>query len=291
MQSAKSRISLLAGPSLSGAGGALLVLMFFMPWFSVSYVRFNGEELAFGKTLLGSSSGPGIYPWLALPLLVGLVALALAGVSFFVQAETLRRPRPFILLGAGGLAGLIMTIVLFGFLKQMADAGNSGLAHVEYGFLGEWAAVLLILSGGSWDLAQVWTGRGQTQRLTQSKPADEAYVPAAPVQNYIPPGPSLSRLNQAMLRGTAGVLAGRTIQVQGDGITLGRSSENQVHVPDSQASRRHAVIRYAQGNYFLQDQQSTHGTLLNGQPIEASILNDGDLITIGETTLEFRVVE
>jgi hypothetical protein len=55
------------------------------------------------------------------------------------------------------------------------------------------------------------------------------------------------------------------------------------------ASRHHAVIRHAQGRYFLQDQGSTHGTSLNGRQVQAAALNDGDVIAIGSATFRFRL--
>lgn len=57
----------------------------------------------------------------------------------------------------------------------------------------------------------------------------------------------------------------------------------------STVSRRHAAIRAARGQFFLQDQGSTHGTYLNGQRVEAASLGEGDVIRIGDTELEFHI--
>jgi len=48
-------------------------------------------------------------------------------------------------------------------------------------------------------------------------------------------------------------------------------------------------VRYAQGAYYLQDQGSTLGTLLNGRPIQATVLKNGDQITIGNTRFIFHL--
>ena len=80
----------------------------------------------------------------------------------------------------------------------------------------------------------------------------------------------------------------RTVVLASDAITIGRLPECQVTINDKGASRRHAQIRHANGTYVLTDLGSTNGTRLNGQTIQTRELADGDRITIGTTTLEFR---
>lgn len=80
----------------------------------------------------------------------------------------------------------------------------------------------------------------------------------------------------------------RTVALASDAITIGRLPECQVTINDKGASRRHAQIRHANGTYILTDLGSTNGTRLNGQTIQTRELADGDRITIGTTTLEFR---
>jgi len=80
----------------------------------------------------------------------------------------------------------------------------------------------------------------------------------------------------------------RTVVLSSDAITIGRLPECQVTINDKGASRRHAQIRHANGTYVLTDLGSTNGTRLNGQTIQTRELVDGDRITIGTTTLEFR---
>ncbi len=80
----------------------------------------------------------------------------------------------------------------------------------------------------------------------------------------------------------------RTIPIGGETVTLGRLPESDVVVADPGASRQHARIRQAQGEYVLTDLGSTNGTLVNDQTVREHLLDDGDRITIGETVLEFR---
>jgi hypothetical protein len=74
-----------------------------------------------------------------------------------------------------------------------------------------------------------------------------------------------------------------------DGFLIGRGSACDLRLPDRAVSRRHAVIRFARGRWFLQDQASTHGTFVNGRRVEAAPLNPGDRIAMGDTELEFRM--
>ena len=86
----------------------------------------------------------------------------------------------------------------------------------------------------------------------------------------------------------SGQAAGQLTQVTKDTFLIGRGSSCDLRIPDTAISRRHAVIRYAQGRWFIQDHGSTAGTFVNGQPVEATVLSDGDRIRIGDTEFEFR---
>lgn len=83
--------------------------------------------------------------------------------------------------------------------------------------------------------------------------------------------------------------AGRVFDVQRGVCRIGRSRYNDVRLSQTIVSRRHAVIRWARGQFWLQDEGSLHGTYLNGRLIQAHSLRDGDSILIGEVVLEFRI--
>lgn len=51
-------------------------------------------------------------------------------------------------------------------------------------------------------------------------------------------------------------------------VTIGRSRESDVFLPDQWLSRHHAEIRRQGDVYFLQDLGSKNGTLLNGTRIQ-----------------------
>ncbi|MGK2954372.1 MAG: FHA domain-containing protein [Solirubrobacterales bacterium] len=74
------------------------------------------------------------------------------------------------------------------------------------------------------------------------------------------------------------------------GATLGRSAQADISFEDRYASGLHARV-YARGDrYFVEDMNSTNGTLLNGGPLEGEYeLADGMKIAIGDTTFRFEM--
>jgi phosphoserine phosphatase RsbU/P len=71
-------------------------------------------------------------------------------------------------------------------------------------------------------------------------------------------------------------------------VTIGRSRESDIFLPDQWLSRHHAEIVQRPDGYFVVDLQSKNGTLLNGLPVkEDGRLREGDVITLGEHTLTF----
>lgn len=75
-------------------------------------------------------------------------------------------------------------------------------------------------------------------------------------------------------------------------ISIGRAPNSDVLLSkDKLTSRRHATIRYENGNYVLRDERSANGTFVNGQQIEEMtprILQESDHIGIGEHELIFQ---
>ncbi len=72
-------------------------------------------------------------------------------------------------------------------------------------------------------------------------------------------------------------------------LRLGRSAENQVVLPDYSVSRRHAVIRGAEEEWWIEDLNSTNGVQVNEANVESSRIAAGDLLKIG--VFEILVVD
>jgi pSer/pThr/pTyr-binding forkhead associated (FHA) protein len=62
-----------------------------------------------------------------------------------------------------------------------------------------------------------------------------------------------------------------------------------IQLHDPKISRQHAMLRLYKGRYFLQDMQSSRGTLVNSQPVQTHLLEDGDQIRLGDSVMIFRV--
>jgi DNA-binding NtrC family response regulator len=67
----------------------------------------------------------------------------------------------------------------------------------------------------------------------------------------------------------------------GSDVTVGRSPEADVVVPDGSLSRLHARFRFADGDLVLEDLGSTNGTLLNGKPVREAVVRTGDELFLG----------
>jgi hypothetical protein len=73
------------------------------------------------------------------------------------------------------------------------------------------------------------------------------------------------------------------------GLSIGRSKEADVQIEDRYASGIHARLFSREGRHFVEDMQSTNGTLLNGAALHGEAeLVDGDTIEIGDTVFRFE---
>ncbi|HVC29144.1 MAG TPA: FHA domain-containing protein, partial [Gammaproteobacteria bacterium] len=61
--------------------------------------------------------------------------------------------------------------------------------------------------------------------------------------------------------------------------TLGRLSDNDIHIDNMAVSGHHALILNILKDSFLEDLNSTNGTYVNGKLIKKHALQDGDVIT------------
>jgi pSer/pThr/pTyr-binding forkhead associated (FHA) protein len=67
--------------------------------------------------------------------------------------------------------------------------------------------------------------------------------------------------------------------------TVGRGEEADVCVHDSWASRIHCRLTERDGELWVEDENSSNGTRINGENVAAVQLQTGDELTVGITTL------
>lgn len=96
---------------------------------------------------------------------------------------------------------------------------------------------------------------------------------------------------QARLKVVHGPDFGAVFVITGTRTTLGRGEENDIQVSDLKASRRHAEFTAIAGGWLVKDMGSANGLLHNGKNTREARIQTGDILTFGETTLEFVAAE
>ena len=70
---------------------------------------------------------------------------------------------------------------------------------------------------------------------------------------------------------------------------IGRErAASDVVLHDPNVSRRHAQLTFTGQDWSIEDLRSTNGTMVNNRRITRCPLRDGDLLTFGLSTFEFR---
>lgn len=88
---------------------------------------------------------------------------------------------------------------------------------------------------------------------------------------------------------TAGSLAGTTLQLGDQQITIGRANDATLVLTDDYASTRHARLFPQDGQWIVEDLGSTNGTYLDRQKVtHPTPVPTGVPIRIGKTVLELR---
>ncbi len=72
-------------------------------------------------------------------------------------------------------------------------------------------------------------------------------------------------------------------------MTIGRDESCDIVINDPGVSRKHASIITGEGRHYIQDLDSRSGILVNGSRGKNQVLEDGDIIKMGITTLEFKI--
>ncbi|MES2682575.1 MAG: FHA domain-containing protein [Pseudomonadota bacterium] len=81
----------------------------------------------------------------------------------------------------------------------------------------------------------------------------------------------------------------RELALDKERVSIGRHADNDICLNDKAVSGHHAVIISILSDSFLEDLDSTNGTLVNGKQIAKHPLSNGDTITIGRNSLRYEV--
>jgi hypothetical protein len=160
------------------------------------------------------------------------------------------------------------------------------VAAVKYGLLALlWLFVVLAFRTVRNDLFGARAGAGAP---AVARPVPSAAAPRSPAARPAP-GAKQGRSAARRLVVTEGALAGTTIGLGEDPVTLGRADDSTLVLTDDYASSRHARLVPGEGAWLVEDLGSTNGTYLGAaKVVRPTPVPLGQPIRIGKTVLELR---
>lgn len=95
--------------------------------------------------------------------------------------------------------------------------------------------------------------------------------------------------SSSAIRAESGPLAGQSFALDRSPFSIGRGADNDLVVPDTPVSRKHACLELQGDRWLLRDLGSSNGTFLNRQAVGDSPqpLRNGDLVGVGESVFMF----
>jgi hypothetical protein len=88
---------------------------------------------------------------------------------------------------------------------------------------------------------------------------------------------------------TAGEKQGLELALAGRQLTIGRAGDSDLIVDDEYASTHHAKLVFINGDWMIQDLDSTNGTYLDGEKVGTPVVVPNNTqVRVGQTTFELR---
>jgi len=79
----------------------------------------------------------------------------------------------------------------------------------------------------------------------------------------------------------------REYELDKETMMIGRKADNDIHIDNLSVSSKHAKVLTILNDSFIEDLESTNGTLINGERISKHALKNGETITIGKHELTY----
>ena len=79
----------------------------------------------------------------------------------------------------------------------------------------------------------------------------------------------------------------KEIPLNKERLSIGRKPHNDIQIDNLAISGEHAVVVNILNDSFLEDMNSTNGTLVNGQPIKKHFLRNNDVVELGKYKLKY----
>lgn len=73
-----------------------------------------------------------------------------------------------------------------------------------------------------------------------------------------------------------------------ESVHIGRTSSNQIRLPDASVSKQHAVVFAVDGKWMVEDLDSANKTYLNDKAIHKAEIKTGDIVRITDFTIEIN---
>lgn len=262
------------------AGSLFILFGFFVPSMAVSCSAFGmSQEQSFSMSTAASELDQGILYLVIIGILATIV------LSFLIARNN--QQKVFFILGEAVGLGLGIFSILVSLISLSSQIGE--LAQIGIDFKVKPGFFLLIFGYGLAGFGVIIDFLESPRRSVSFQHSPQPnYAPISPpVVDYAAPPPIYAGSSSPRLELVSGNAPG-LVPITTPDFHIGRSSQNHCVVGDTQVSRTHVRIREAQGVWFIQDQNSSSGTFVNGSQIQAQRLNDGDQIRIGQTTFRFR---
>ena len=104
-----------------------------------------------------------------------------------------------------------------------------------------------------------------------------------------PASPKTAEQKATKLVVTAGEKVGTEIALAGRQLTIGRAGDSDLVVDDEFTSTHHAKLVFINGDWLIQDLDSTNGTLLDGKKVVTTIVVPMNTqVRVGQTSFELR---
>ncbi len=173
-------------------------------------------------------------------------------------------------------------------LIEVAEAiegtGDEASSDVDFGF-----------DDGDDFLAEADGAEVQLDLVEENADADEDIaVVLGTANNSAQASPSADEGDQgrrALLLYQEGTAEEQIYPFTGDVLTVGRGRDNDIQIKnDSKVSRFHCRMFRKGGQFYIEDNKSSNGTLVNGELITERRLFGGEEVIIGETFFRFRIM-
>jgi hypothetical protein len=111
----------------------------------------------------------------------------------------------------------------------------------------------------------------------------------APASGLSPANAKPSNQKATKIVVTAGEKIGTEIALSGRQLTIGRAGDSDLIVDDEYTSTHHAKLVFINGEWLIQDLDSTNGTLLDGKKIATTtVVPLNTQVRVGQTSFELR---